>query len=84
MPTEIEQITDGSVSAQEPLRLFYRFESSHTPLPYPGSFVRLLSPIVGVLISDMNRLWYYFPMSYRIASQLVRADIPILAAIVLR
>jgi hypothetical protein len=82
MPPEIEQITDGSVSAQEPLRLFYRFESSHPSLSYPSRLVRLLSPIIGVMIRNMYRFRHHFPMRYRVATQLVRHDLPGFAAMI--
>lgn len=73
---KIEEILDSSMSSKKPLSLPYRFESPHPSLPHPSRFMGLLSPIIGVLISDMNHLWYHFSMGHRIATQLICHDLP--------
>jgi hypothetical protein len=37
--------------------------------------MRLLCTIIGVLIGDMDRIRYHFPVSYTVTSQLIRHDL---------
>jgi hypothetical protein len=63
MTAQMKQIIGSGVGTQEPLCLFYSFESPHTPLSYPGRFVRQLSSIVGVLLHVVKRFRHQFAMS---------------------
>jgi hypothetical protein len=64
------------MGSHKPLSLRHRFESSHPSLPHPGRLVRLLGTIVGISVSDMYGFRHHFPMRYRVATQLVRHDLP--------
>ena len=44
VPSEVEKITDGSISRYESLSLFRRLELPHPLLSYPGRFVQVLKP----------------------------------------
>jgi len=76
MPVKIGEILDRSIDCHNPLSLDHRLEAPHPTFSHPSGFVRLLGPIVGILISDMDRLWNYIAMGDRIASQLVSYDLP--------
>jgi hypothetical protein len=39
VPTQVEQIVNSSMNAQETLRLLHRFKTSHAPLSYPRRLV---------------------------------------------
>jgi hypothetical protein len=56
MSAKIEKIMDNCMSTQESLSLPHRLEPPHTPLSYPRLFVRLLSTIILVLLSTVDRL----------------------------
>ena len=45
---EVEEVRDGGVDIDEPLRLKRGFEPPHSPLSYPGLLMRQLGPVVGV------------------------------------
>ena len=79
MPAKIEQILNSSMSCHKSLSLPDRLESSHPSLPHPGRLMRLLSPIILILLSTVDRLRNQLPMSHAIAAQLVRHDLPGLA-----
>jgi len=64
----------------ETLGLPCRFELAHSSLPDPGCLMRLLYPIVGVPISDMDCFRDYLTMGDRITSELIRHDLPGLSA----
>jgi hypothetical protein len=76
MAAKIEEICDGSVHADESLRLKHRFESPHPPFPHPGRLVGEFDPIVRVSRSVVDRFWDEFPPRDRVAPQLVRHDRP--------
>jgi hypothetical protein len=46
--SESEEILDGAVKRQEPLRLTSSFESAHLPFPLTGMLMRNFRAIVGV------------------------------------
>lgn len=69
------------MSTQESLGLSERFELTHPSLPHSGRLVRLFSPIVIILLSTVDRIGHDLTLSYRIASQLIRHDLPWLSAI---
>ena len=75
MPSQIEQITDGSVGTQKPLSLTYGLESPHPPLPHPGRLMGLLYPIILILLSTVDRLGHQLTMSNTIAAQFVGHDL---------
>ena len=81
MPPKIEQIVDGCVNTQEPLRLTARLESPHPSFPHSRGLVRLLSPIVRVLISYMDGFRYQLPMRDPVTPQLVRHNLPGLTSV---
>ena len=82
MLPQIEQIVDSSVRAQKPLSLLSGLEPPHTSLSDPGRFMGLLSPIILILFSTVDRLWNQFPMRYTIASQFISYDLPRFVAMV--
>jgi hypothetical protein len=45
---QVEEVRDGGVDADEPLRLTHGLEPSHPPLSYPGRLMRQLGPIVRI------------------------------------
>ena len=53
-----------------------RFELPHPSLPHSGSFMGLFCPIVLILLSTVDRIWYQFTMSNAITSQLIGNDLP--------
>ena len=63
------------MSSQESLSLACRLEPPHAPFSYPGCLMRLLCTIIGVLIGDMDRFGYHFPVSYTVTSQFIRHDL---------
>jgi hypothetical protein len=75
MPSQIEQIGNGSVSSKESSRLFHRFELSHPSLPDSGRLMRLLCPIILILFSAMNHIRHQLTVSNSIAPQLVSHDL---------
>jgi hypothetical protein len=78
---QVEQIGYSSMSTQKSLGLPRRLEPPHTPLPHPGRLVRLFGSIIRILISHMNGFWNNLPVSYWIATQFVRDNLPWLFAI---
>ena len=56
MPSQIEQITDGSVGTQKPLSLTYGLESPHPSLPHPGRLMGLLCSIILILFSAVDHI----------------------------
>ena len=82
VPTQIEQVADSRMRAEESLSLSDRLELTHSPFPYPGRLMRLLSPIILILLGIVNRLWNKLSMSYSIAKQLVSYDLSGFAAMV--
>jgi len=81
MPSQIEQVTDSSMSTQEPLRLTDRFKSPHPPLSHPDRLMRLLSQIILIMFSTVDCLRDQFPVSNTIAWQFVGDYLPGLATI---
>ena len=67
VPTQIEQVTDSCMNSQKSLSLPDRFEAAHPSFPHSGRLMRLLSPIVLILLSAMDRAWYQLSMGYPIA-----------------
>jgi hypothetical protein len=67
---------NGSVHADESLRLKHRFESPHPPFPHPGRLVGEFDPIVRVSRRVVDRFQDEFPPGDRVALQLVRHDRP--------
>ncbi len=63
------------MSSHQPLSLLHRFESPNPLLPNLGRFMTLLSPIVLVLLSTVDRLCYPFSVRNSIAPKLVRHDL---------
>ena len=80
MPSQIEEVLDSSMSTQKSLSLLGRLKFPHPSLPDPGCLMRLLCPIVGVPISDMDCFRDYLTMGDWITSQLIRHDLPGLSA----
>ena len=80
VPTQVEQITDSSMSTQESLSLPYRFELAHPSLSHPGRLMRLLCPIILILLSTVDRLRNQLPMGDSIAAQFICHDLPGFAA----
>jgi len=80
MPSQIEQITNGSMGTQESLGLSDRFEPSHPSLTNPRRLMRLLCPVVGILISHVNGFRHQLPVSYSITAQFVSHDLSGFAA----
>ena len=76
MPAQVEQVLHGGMDRDESLSLRHRLKSSHPPLSDSGRLMRLLGPIILILLSAVNRFRHHFPVSYWIASQLVRHDLP--------
>ncbi len=76
MPAEIEKIIDCCVCAQESVSLPGRLEPTHPSLSHAGRFMRLLSPIILILLSTVDRFRNQFPMGNAIACQLVSYDLP--------
>ena len=72
----IEQVLNSSMHGQKSLSLPLGLEPSHSALPYPGRFMRLLGPIILILLSTVDRLGYQFTMGYAITPQLVCHDLP--------
>ena len=75
MPTQIEEITDSGMSTQESLSLLYQFEFSHPSLPFSGSLMGLLCPIILILLCTVYRLRYQFTMGNTITAQCIRHDL---------
>ncbi|MFT6046568.1 MAG: hypothetical protein ACI9WC_002275 [Arenicella sp.] len=71
MTAQIEKVTDSGMGAQKSLSLPDRFEFTHPSLPHPNRLVRLLSSIILVLLSAVDRLRYQLPMSNAITPQFV-------------
>ena len=63
------------------LHLPHQFEPSHFSLFYPRGFMRLLSPIIEILISDMDGVRGNFAVGNWIATQFVGNDLPGLSLI---
>jgi hypothetical protein len=82
MPSKVEEITNRSMRGHESLSLPSRFEPPHHSLPHSRRLVRLLSPVVGILRIIVDNIWHQLPVSYTITSQLIRHDLPGLAAVV--
>ena len=76
VPAHIEQIADGGMGSDESLSLPGRLELSHPPLPHSGRFMRLLSLIILILLSAVDRSGYQFTMGYVIAPKLIGNDLP--------
>jgi hypothetical protein len=69
------------------LSLPHRFETpgcrtTHPALSNPGRLMRPLRPIVGILRIIVDNTWHQLPVSNTITSQLIRHDLPGLAAVV--
>lgn len=64
----------------EPLRLCHRFVASYPWLSCPGYLMRLLCPIILMLLCNVDRLGYQFPVSDAIPLQFVCHDLPGLSA----
>jgi hypothetical protein len=60
---------------QRSLSLSDKLELPHPSLPYSGRFMRLLSPIVFILLSTVDRLGDQLSMSYAITAQFVGNDL---------
>jgi hypothetical protein len=56
MPTQIEEIRNRGMSTQKPLSLPYRLELPHPSLPDPGRLMRLLSSVIFIQLSAVDRL----------------------------
>ena len=80
MPTQVEKIRYGSMNTQESLCLPDRLELPHPSLSHPGRLMRLLSAIILILPSAVDRLWDQFALSNAIAAQFVGNDLSRLAA----
>jgi hypothetical protein len=80
MHSQVEQITDGSMSTQKSLRLLQRLEPPHPSLPHPGRLMGLLGPVILILLGTVDRLRKQFPVSDSIAPQLISHDLPRLTA----
>ena len=65
---------------QKPLSLACRFEPPHTSFSHPSHLMRLLSAIILILPSAVDRLWDQFALSNAIAAQFVGNDLSRLAA----
>ncbi len=76
IPSQVEQMTDSSMSCHKPLGLPRRFESPHSALPDSGRLMRLLYPTILILLGTVNRFRDHLSMSDTIASQLFRHDLP--------
>ena len=76
VPTQIEQVTHCSVSRNKPLGLQHALEPSHPPLSDPSCFMRLLSPIILILLSAVDRVGNQLTMSNTIASQFGSHNLP--------
>ena len=74
MPPQIEQIVDGSVSAQKPLCLMNRLESPHTALSNSGWLMRELCPVIGVLGGVVDSFRDEFTVGDSVTPQLVCDD----------
>ena len=70
------------MSTQESLRLPHRFESPHPSLPHPGGLMGLLSPIVFILFSAVDRIREDLAMGNRLAPKLIRNDLPGFSAVI--
>jgi hypothetical protein len=66
--------------SQESLSLPDQLEISHSSLPSPSRFMRLLCSVILILLSTVGRLWCQLMMSDAITAQLVRHDLPGLTA----
>jgi hypothetical protein len=67
---------------QKSLSLSDRLELPHPSLPDSGRFMRLLSPIVFILLSTVDRLGDQLSMSYAITAQLVSHDLSRFTAVI--
>lgn len=56
------------MGTKESPSLLNRFESPHPQLPNPSSFMRLLSKIIGILLSAVSCLRHQFSMSNAITA----------------
>ena len=81
VPSKVEQIENCSMSTQKCLCLPDRLELPHPSLPYTGRLMRLLSAIILIPPSAVDRLWDQFPVSHTIASQFVGNDLSRLTSI---
>ena len=82
MPTQIEKVVDSGMGRHKSLRLLHRLEPPHTPLSHPRRFVRLLSPVILILLSTVDRSRNQLPMSNTVTSQFVGHDLPGFTAMV--
>ena len=80
MHSQVEQITDGSMSTQKSLRLLQRLEPPHPSLPHPGRLMGLLGPVILILLGTVDRFRNQFPESNAVAAQLIGHDLPGFAA----
>ena len=76
VPTQVENILHRSMLSHEALGLPHRLETTHPSLSNPGRLVRLFSPVILILPSTVDRFRHHFPVSDRIAPQLVSHDLP--------
>jgi len=76
MQAQIEEICDGSVHADESLRLKHRFGLPHPPFPHPRRLVGEFDPIVRVSGSVVARFRDELPPRDGVAPQLVGHDRP--------
>ena len=56
MSTQVEHIGECSMGNHKSLRLPGRLESPHTPFPDPSRLMGLLSTIILILLSAVDRL----------------------------
>ena len=74
--TQIEQVVDRRMRAQESLGLKNAFESPHTPLLSPRPLVRLLRPVIGVPVRNVKRIRTQIPMGNPVTAQFGGDDFP--------
>jgi hypothetical protein len=53
MPSWAAVLSDGAIGGKEPLRVSWRFESLHTPLPLAGGLVGILRTVVEIAMLPM-------------------------------
>ena len=71
--SSIEEIGYSSMRGYESLSLPRGLEPSHPTLPHCGRFTRLLCPVIGIPVCDMNGLRHHLAMNYEAANYRRRA-----------
>jgi hypothetical protein len=76
MPSWTEVLGDGPIGGEEPLRVSWRLESLHAPLPLTGGLVGILRTVVEVAVLAMFDAGQEFPLRGTVALELIGHDDP--------